>query len=96
MIKVSEQVIHLLDHIQLLKEVTPPFSVRKGVLDNARTLVSAGFSSSVENKVKEAIIWLEAADATQGPAEMHLENADTSQKETKVRISFYVILTLLS
>lgn len=65
-------------------------------IGNGRALVSADFSSSVENKIKDARIWFEAADATQGPVEMQPENADTSQKEIKVHISFYVILTLLS
>lgn len=88
--EVGEQAIYVLNHIQILKEEA---------LQDGKYWIRLWrwswlfFSSSVENKVKEAMIWFEAADAIQGPVEIQPSNADTSQNETKVHISFCIILT---
>lgn len=62
----NEQAISRLNHLLIPKEEILPFPARKYWI-NAATLVPAGFSSSVENKVKDIIIWFQAAHATQGP-----------------------------
>lgn len=59
----NEHAISRLNHLLILKEEILPFPARKYWI-NAVTLVPAGFSSSVENKVKDIIIWFQAAQAT--------------------------------
>lgn len=86
--KMNGQAISRLDHSLILKEEVLPFPARKYWI-NAVTLVPAGFSSSVENKVKDVIIWFQAVHTTQGPCFRMLALLKTKYRTC---VSFDIIL----